>query len=286
MGAPARTLASIERSVRENGLRGSFAGGLEVAAREHANINPLPDYLIELQRLDAIEAEMQIAAAKGDTAAIRRLSAEKQSIELAQERRTEADLALLNARQVMAPEPGEEKRVEASAKALHRQIAVKNTERTKLLVALAKQPENENLLSRVEKIDEWLADVAPEVEALTAQQNRIAAWKKQQEESGELAKTQKETKRMAQERESDEKSMADLAGKVTQSWLELCAAIEAFQKIVVRRMTIAKFRLHYDVADSLRLRINRETRGAIVRDEGISGSFTISGRFNSPEDER
>ncbi|MGB7284613.1 MAG: hypothetical protein WBE13_20270 [Candidatus Acidiferrum sp.] len=278
MGAPARTLASIERSVRENGLRGSFAGGLEAAAREHANINPLPDYLIELQRLDAIEAEMQIAAAKGDTAQVRRLIAEKQSIELAQERRTEADLALLSARQITAPEPGEEERVEARAKALHRQIAVKNTERTKLLVALAKQPEHEVLLGKVEKIDEWLADVAPEVEALTAQQNRIAAWKKQQEESGELARTQKETKRMAQEREADEKSMADLAGEMVKDYLSLRASMEQFSAIVVRRMTTAGVSLHWNLLDDLRLKINRETRGACVRQEGVMGAFTISDR--------
>ena len=271
-----RDTNALEKNIRVHGLRGPFAGGLAAAAREHTDLNPLPDYMVELQRLDAIEVEMQIAATKGDTAAVRRLSAEKQTIELAQERRTEADLALLSARQIAAPEEGEEQRVEARVRELNRQIARKRTERTKLLLALAKQPESENLLSRVEKIDEWLADVQPEAEELAKKQAMIAAWRRQQEEAVELEKSKQETKRQAKEREADEKSMADLAGKMVKDYLSMRASAERFNAIVVRRMTKAGQKMHWNLLDDLRMKINRETKGACVRGEGIMGGFVIS----------
>ncbi|MGB7284533.1 MAG: hypothetical protein WBE13_19870 [Candidatus Acidiferrum sp.] len=281
-----RTLASIEKAVRENNLRGADVGGLAVAAEEHRAALAPNQVFAASNRLERIAVEIQAAAAAGDVEAIQRLVAEREGIEAEEARRADAALEPFRRRMAGRPAEGEEADLAKTAKKLTALTAKKQGKLDKLRAHLIRDPENTDLHAKIQAATDDLADMQPQIDAILARQSQIAEWKSWQAQSQDIAEAQAETKAAAKERERDERSLTHLAVKIITLWLELCAAIEAFQKIVVRRMTIAKFRLHYDVADSLRLRINRETRGAVVRDEGISGSFTISGRFNSPEDER
>jgi len=138
---------------------------------------------------------------------------------------------------------------------------------------------NEKILAATEE----LADIQPRLDEIAGRQAQIAeyhAWVAQRQD---IAEAQAETKAAAKERERDERALSHLAVKIIKLWLELCAAIEAFQEITVRRMKAARLRHHYNAMDDLRLKMAKDTRGAVVREEGISGAFSVTARFSSPE---
>lgn len=272
------TPQSIERNIRVNNLRGAFAGGLEAAAAEHRKISSVAPDMLAMERLAAIENEMAAAAERGDTAGLRRLIAEKEQIEFDRDRRTDALLAQLNARTIPAPEDGEEQRVAVRSKELNRQITRKQNEKKRLLAALVKQPDCQTLIARVEKIDEWLRDVQPEIESLAARQATIAAWHEQQSASGELERAKKETKKAAQERERDEARMTALADLAAKAWKDLTESLREFEIITARRMRAAGLRREYEPLASTSESVRAATNGGCTRTEGIHGVWTISGR--------
>jgi hypothetical protein len=278
-----RTLASIEKAVRENNLRGADVGGLAAAAEAHrAALAPDPE-LLALSRLPQITAEIQEAAARGDVETIERLVAERESIEAMQTRRSEAALEPLRRREAGRPAEGEEADLAGRMKKLEALTARKQGQRDKLRMKLVNDPENTALHAKIKALDAALLDVQPEIDSILERQRQIAEWRNWQAQSRDIAQAEVESKAARKEREKDERALMLLADKAIKCWLELRGSLEQFQEVTVRRMKAAGLRRHCNAMDDARWKIAKATNGAVAREDGISGSFTISGRFNPPE---
>ena len=281
-----RDTNALEKNIRVHGLRGPFAGELEQAAREERALLAPNQVFAASNRLERIAVEIQAAAAAGDVESIQRLVSERESIQAEEARRSDAALEPFRRRVAGQPAEGEEADLEKRLKKLDALAARKQAKLDKLRARLIQAPENTALHEKILTATDDLADVQPQIDAIVARQAQIAeyhAWTAQRED---IEQAQAETKAAAKERERDERALSHLAVKIIKLWLELCAAIEAFQEITVRRMKAARVRHHYNAMDDLRLKMAKDTRGAVTRDEGIAGSFTVSGRFNSLEDVR
>jgi len=283
MGTPARSLESIEKSIRANNLRGADVAGLEQAAREERALFA-PNQVFALhERLERIEVEIKAAAAAGDVEEIRRLMVERESVRAEEARRDEEALQPFRRRMAGQPAEGEEADLEKRLKKLDALTTRKQTKLAKLRAQLIEQPEDVDLHARIEDAEADLSEVQPQIDAIVARQAQIAeyhAWIAQRED---IDKRQAETKAAKKEREKEEKALTFLADKMTKDFLTLRETAGQFQEIVARRMTKANLRLHYDVLDSLRWKMGKATNNGILRDEGIDGALTITARVASPE---
>jgi len=278
-----RDTNALEKNIRTHNLRGNLVGGLEEAAAEERRLlAPNPD-MAAFDRLQRIAGEIQEAASRGDTKKIRQLIAERESIDAEQARRSEEVLAPYRRRVAGEPAKGEEQNLEKRLKKLDALATRKQTKLAKLRDQLIEQPEDVDLHARIEDAEADLGEIQPQVDSILARQRQIADWKAWKSSQEDIAKAQVETATARKEREKDEKSLVFLSNKITKNWLELRGAVEEFQAIVVRRMTTAGLHLHYNLLDDLRMKMNRETNGACVRQEGIVGAFSVSDRIQSVE---
>lgn len=270
----------LERNIRIHGLRGNLVGGLESAAQEHhAALAPTQVFAVH-DRLQQIEIEIKAAAAAGDTEKIQALMREREQVEQDEARRQDAAMAPFRRLMDGQPSAGEEKDLERRVKKLETLTAKRQKRLDGLRARLVKDPENIGLHTRIQTATDDLADIQPLFDEILARQSQIAEYKAWVASREDIGKAEAETAAAAKEREKDELSMTILANKMVKDYLSVRASMEQFNTIAVRRMTAAGVRLHWNLLDDLRLRINKETGGACVKQAGVMGAWTISDRIH------
>lgn len=143
-----------------------------------------PKQLPELRLLD-IDAELKAAAKAGETRKVRALKEEKQNLLRGMEAETASLLAQARHNEIQPPAPGESlDDLEKRARRLTDELAKNQAHLATAVERLGESPENETLLSRVEKLKTEIDAAQGELQAVGRRREEVARWQQEREYEG------------------------------------------------------------------------------------------------------